>query len=88
MSYTLPTDVDDRPVAIDGAGSLGRRIAAVYAAGGTDVHIFDLSPEQREAARDYAVEHINKMRKVLDVDDSRTGRVEAFEGLGEAIRGA
>jgi hypothetical protein len=33
MAYTLPEDVDRRPVAIDGAGTLGRRIAAVYAAG-------------------------------------------------------
>lgn len=88
MTYTLPTDVDDRPVAIDGAGTLGRRIAAVYAAGGTDVHIFDLSPEQREAARDHAVEHIDDTRETLGVDDTRTGRVEAFEDLGEAIRGA
>jgi 3-hydroxyacyl-CoA dehydrogenase len=42
MSYTLPSDVDDRPIAIDGAGTLGRRIAS-YAAGGTDVRIFDVS---------------------------------------------
>ena len=37
MAYTLPDDVDRRPVTIDGAGTLGRRIAAVYAAGGSDV---------------------------------------------------
>ena len=49
MSYTLPSDVDSRPVAVDGAGTLGRRIASAYAAGGTDVRIFDLSPEQCEA---------------------------------------
>jgi hypothetical protein len=36
MSYTLPADVDDRPVLIDGAGTLGRRLAAVFAAGGSD----------------------------------------------------
>ena len=34
MVFTLPADVDQRPVVIDGAGTLGRRIAAVYAAGG------------------------------------------------------
>jgi 3-hydroxyacyl-CoA dehydrogenase len=45
MSYTLPGDVDDRPIAIDGAGTLGRRIASVYAAGGIDVRILDLSEE-------------------------------------------
>ena len=31
MTYTLPADVDERPVLIDGAGTLGRWIAAVYA---------------------------------------------------------
>ena len=47
MPYTLPADVDERPVVIDGAGTLGRRIASVYAGGGSDVRIFDLSEEQR-----------------------------------------
>ena len=42
MSFTLPSDVDERPMAIDAAGTLGQRIAAVYAAGGSDVRIFDL----------------------------------------------
>jgi 3-hydroxyacyl-CoA dehydrogenase len=36
MSYTLPSEVDARPVAVVGAGILGRRIAAMFAAGGTD----------------------------------------------------
>jgi 3-hydroxybutyryl-CoA dehydrogenase len=88
MPYTLPSDVDDRPVAIDGAGTLGRRIASVYAAGGTDVHVFDLSAEHREAARDYAVEHIDETRKTLGLSASRTGQVEVFDDLGEAVRGA
>src|SRR5829696_10324796 len=57
MVFTLAADVDQRPVVIDGAGTLGRRIATVYTAGGSDVRIFDLSAEQREAARDYVEEH-------------------------------
>ena len=36
MSDLLPADVDERPVVIDGVGTLGRRIAAVYVAGGSD----------------------------------------------------
>ena len=54
MSYTLPADVDDRPVLIDGAGTLGRRLAAVFAGGGSDVRIFDVSEDQREATRAHA----------------------------------
>jgi 3-hydroxybutyryl-CoA dehydrogenase len=88
MPYTLPSDLDDRPVAIDGAGTLGRRIASVYAAGGTDVNIFDLSAEQRAAARAYVADHIDETRKTLGLGDAHTGRVEVFDDLGEAVRGA
>jgi hypothetical protein len=35
MPYTLPNNVDERPVVIDGAGTLGQRLAAVYVAGGS-----------------------------------------------------
>jgi 3-hydroxyacyl-CoA dehydrogenase len=52
MAYTLRDDLDQRPVIVDGAGTLGRLIAAVYAAGGSDVRIFDMSAEQREQAKD------------------------------------
>lgn len=88
MAYTLSSDADERPVAVVGAGTLGRRIAAVYAAGGTDVHIFDTSTEQREAANEYVSEHLNETRRVLGLDDARTGRVEVFDQLAAAVHGA
>jgi len=86
MSYTLPADVDERPVVIDGAGTLGRRIAAMYAAGGTDVRIFDLSEEQREAARRYANDHAEQLRHELNLDASRVGAVETSDELSAAVR--
>jgi 3-hydroxybutyryl-CoA dehydrogenase len=88
MAYTLPSDADERPVAVVGAGTLGRRIAAVYAAGGTDVHIFDTSTEQREAAYEYVLEHLNETRRILGLDDARTGRVEVFDQLAAAVHRA
>lgn len=88
MSYTLPADVDDRPIAIDGAGTLGRRIASAYAAGGTDVRIFDLSEEQREAAVRYVEEKVDEVRKTLNPDGSRTGSAVASDDLGKAVSGA
>ena len=45
---------------------LGRRIGTVYAAGGTDVRIFDVSQVQREAARDYVHEQIDHVRSTLN----------------------
>jgi len=88
MTYTFASDVDSRPVAIDGAGTLGRRIAAVYAAGGTDVNIFDLSADQRQTAQAYVEQHLGETRRTLGIDNSRTGRVEVYDDLGESVRGA
>jgi hypothetical protein len=39
MTYILPADVDERPISIVGAGTLGRRLAMVYTAGGSEVRI-------------------------------------------------
>ncbi len=88
MPYTLPADVEERPVVIDGAGTLGRRIASVYAAGGSDVRIFDLSAEQLEAARDYVEEHIAETQQTLGLLPTRRGRVEVSDDLQEAVAGA
>jgi 3-hydroxybutyryl-CoA dehydrogenase len=88
MSYTLPSDVDDRPIAIDGAGTLGRRIGSVYAAGGADVRMFDTSQAQLQAARDYMNEQREHVRTALNLHYSRAGEVALFDDLAEAVRGA
>ncbi len=87
MAFTLPADVDLRPVVIDGAGTLGRRIASVYAAGGSEVRIFDVSAEQRETARTYVEEHVAKTQQTLGLNPARRGRVEVASDLQEALAG-
>jgi 3-hydroxybutyryl-CoA dehydrogenase len=88
MPYTLPADVDERPVVIDGAGTLGRQIAAVYVGGGSDVRIFDLSAEQRESARDYVEENLAQTQQTLGLHPDRRGRAEVSDNLQEAVAGA
>src|SRR3954467_10211550 len=88
MAYSLPDDVDQRPVTIDGVGTLGRRIATVFAAGGSDVRIFDTSAEQREAGRDYVEENASEVAQALDLRADRTGRVEVAGDRAEAVEGA
>lgn len=88
MSYTIPPDMDERPVVIVGAGTLGRQIAAMYAAGGTEVRIFDLSAQQRDAARRYASEQAEELRSKLNLDAPRLGTVQAVEEQAAAVRGA
>ena len=88
MAYTLPDDVDRRPVAIDGAGTLGRRLAAIYAGGGSDVRIFDTSAEQRAEAKDYAEQRIGEMQEALGLQPERVGTIEAVDELRKAVSGA
>jgi 3-hydroxybutyryl-CoA dehydrogenase len=88
MAYSLPDDVDQRPVAVDGAGTLGRRIATVFAAGGSDVRLFDTSAEQREAGRDFVEQHIADVQQELDLHPDRTGDLEVTDELTRAVDGA
>jgi 3-hydroxybutyryl-CoA dehydrogenase len=89
MTFVLPTDVGQRPVTIDGAGTLGRRIAAVYVAGGTDVRVHDVSSDQLEACRQFVSENIDRVRTVLDVHPSHgAGTIALHEDLDAAVRGA
>jgi len=88
MAYSLPDDVDQRPVTIDGVGTLGRRIATVFAAGGSDVRIFDVSAEQREAGRAYVEQHAADVAQALDLRPDRAGRVEVAGDRAEATDGA
>jgi 3-hydroxybutyryl-CoA dehydrogenase len=88
MAYSLPDDVDQRPVMIDGVGTLGRRIATVFAAGGSDVRVFDVSAEQREAGRDYVEQHAVDVAQALDLRPDRAGRVDVAGDRAQAAAGA
>jgi 3-hydroxybutyryl-CoA dehydrogenase len=88
MAYSLPDDVDKRPVAVDGAGTLGRRIAAVFTAGGSDVRLFDTSADQLEAGRHYVEQHIAEVQQELDLRPDRTGDLEVTDDLRQAVDGA
>jgi 3-hydroxybutyryl-CoA dehydrogenase len=88
MAYSLPDDVDQRPVTIDGVGTLGRRIATVFAAGGSDIRIFDVSAEQREAGRAYVEQHATDVAQALDLRPDRAGRFEVAGDRAQAADGA
>lgn len=79
MAFTLPTSVQDRPVAVIGAGTLGRRIALMFADRGGLVRIHDKS----EAAREYVEQHVAEV--AARVDGGAPGRVTATGDLAEAL---
>jgi 3-hydroxybutyryl-CoA dehydrogenase len=88
MTYSLPEDVDQRPVTIVGAGTLGSRIATVFAAGGSDVRIVDTSADQLEAGRSYVEQHVAEVQEALDLRPERPAGVEAADDLSRAVDGA
>jgi 3-hydroxybutyryl-CoA dehydrogenase len=88
MGYAMPRDVDHRPVTVVGAGTLGRRIASVYAAGGSDVRILDVSAAQREAAYRFIAGCLDEVKRTLNLDPSRTGSVHVTDDLESAVEGA
>jgi 3-hydroxybutyryl-CoA dehydrogenase len=88
MSFSLPFDVDQRPVVVIGAGTLGARIALMFAAGGSPVRIFNRSAERGEAAKQFVDEHVEDARQRLGPPAPRAGEVELVRPMADAIRGA
>ncbi|MBY8867059.1 3-hydroxyacyl-CoA dehydrogenase family protein [Streptomyces sp. RCPT1-4] len=83
MSFTLPTDIENRPVAVIGAGTLGRRIALMFADRGGLVRIYDKSAQAGEAARSFVEESLPEV--VAGLDGGRPGRVDITDDLAEAL---
>ncbi|MFI2608246.1 3-hydroxyacyl-CoA dehydrogenase family protein [Kitasatospora sp. NPDC018619] len=85
MSFTVP-DPTGRPVAVVGAGTLGRRIALMFATGGGEVRIYDPSAGQLAAARDYVEAQLPAVAAA--VGGGEPGGVTVGDDLAGALRGA
>ncbi|MFH8347591.1 3-hydroxyacyl-CoA dehydrogenase family protein [Streptomyces sp. NPDC018045] len=86
MSFTLPSSHQDRPVAVIGAGTLGRRIALMFATRGGLVRVHDPSAETGEAACAYVARELPAV--VRATDGGRPGTVEAVTDLAAGLADA
>ena len=86
MSFNLPADFSSRPMAVIGAGTLGRRIALMFAAHGAEVKIYDLSEDQRRNAIGYVTQSLPKLTD--RVTGVVCGQVSAEGDLAEAVHNA
>ncbi|MGC4104550.1 3-hydroxyacyl-CoA dehydrogenase family protein [Ferruginibacter sp.] len=86
MAYTQPADYQQRPILIIGAGTLGRRIALMMAAGGGEVRIFDLSEEQRGKAKDFIEEQLPKLLEKFKTGSK--GTITLSDDLAKAAANA
>ncbi len=86
-SYTYAfEDIQNRPVAVIGAGTLGRRIALMFATRGGTVRIYARRAEQRDEATHYVTQALPKL--VADRGFGEVGIVTATGSLDEALDGA
>ncbi|RHZ62477.1 uncharacterized protein CDV56_108759 [Aspergillus thermomutatus] len=85
QTWQPPKDYRERPVAILGAGVLGRRIACIWASAGYKVHVRDPSPEQRADCVAYVEENV---ASYAEKTGKAHGQAKAFEKLEEAVSNA
>jgi 3-hydroxybutyryl-CoA dehydrogenase len=86
-SYTYTfDDIQNRPVAVIGAGTLGRRIALMFATRGGTVRIYARRAEQRAEATDYVSQNLPRVLAQRGSDEA--GTVTATGSLDEALDGA
>ena len=83
MEAAAPGDVANRPMAVIGAGTLGRRIALMLATQGGEVRIFDTSPEQQTAATEFVESELPGLLERLP--EGSPGRAVASADLAEAV---
>jgi 3-hydroxybutyryl-CoA dehydrogenase len=84
-TYTFQ-DIQHRPVAVIGAGTLGRRIALMLASRGGAVRIYARRAEQRSEATQYVTDNLPKL--VGDRGFGEVGTVIGAGSLEEALDGA
>ncbi|MEY8017748.1 3-hydroxyacyl-CoA dehydrogenase NAD-binding domain-containing protein [Mycobacterium sp. HUMS_12744610] len=76
-------DVKNRPVAVIGAGTLGRRIALMFAGRGGTVRIHARRAEQLASATQYVAENLPKL--LVDRGFGEPGTATAADSLEAAL---
>src|SRR6185295_4840938 len=78
MTFKLPEDIATRPIAIMGAGTLGRRIALMLATRGAEVRLYARSAATRDAGVAFAKEQLPAVLAKLP-----GGKAGAIVGVGD-----
>ncbi|HUL98105.1 MAG TPA: 3-hydroxyacyl-CoA dehydrogenase NAD-binding domain-containing protein [Mycobacterium sp.] len=84
-SYAIPADAHRRPVLVIGAGTLGARIALMFAAGGSPVRIYNRTPERAETAKAFVDEQLPHAREALGLTGRPAGTVEVHTAREAAV---
>jgi 3-hydroxybutyryl-CoA dehydrogenase len=85
MSYHLPHHLENRSLAVIGAGTLGRRIALMQASGGSEVRLMDTSRQVLEEAKAYLASEFSGL---LSPTNGKSGKLVFTEDLPSTLEDA
>jgi 3-hydroxybutyryl-CoA dehydrogenase len=86
VDYSLPTNIENRPIAVVGAGTLGRRIAMTYATRGGVVRLYDISEAPLDDAEKFIEERLPALLQSRPGGQPAT--VEYVTDLQSAVKNA
>jgi 3-hydroxybutyryl-CoA dehydrogenase len=86
MNYSPPTNIENRPIVILGAGTLGRRIALTYSTRGGVVRLYDISEGPLNDAKKFIEEQLPALLKSRPASQPAT--VEYVTDLQSAVKDA
>jgi 3-hydroxybutyryl-CoA dehydrogenase len=86
MTYSIPTDIQSRPIAVIGSGTLGRRIALMMSTQGGEVRLHDKEQHALEEGVRFVEDTLPKI--LPSIPDSRAGHLSGTSELAAAVDGA
>ncbi len=86
MSFELPENIPTRPIAILGAGTLGRRIALMLATRGAEVRLYARSAATRDAGVAFAKEQLPAVLATLP--SGKAGDIVGVDDMAAALKDA
>lgn len=86
MAFKLPEDTANRPIAILGAGTLGRRMVLMLATRGAEARRYDPDAAVREAGVAFAREQLPRVLETIQ--DGKAGAIVGCDDLEAALQDA
>src|SRR6516225_5253578 len=86
MTFPTPTDIQSRPIAVIGSGTLGRRIALMMSTQGGEVRLYDQAQHSLEEGVRFVEETLPMI--LPSIPNSRAAQVTGIGELAAAVDGA
>jgi hypothetical protein len=86
MSFSFPGDTAAQPIAVIGAGTLGRRIALMFSTQGAEVRLFDNNHRSGEEGRKVVADTLPTI--LSSIPNGSPGKPRAVDTIADAVKDA